>query len=374
MNANKAKEWLPLVCLCAMALTILHSGAVWAHKGSDAFLTGRVEAHRMDGFWDVHLRDVAVVFAIDDNDDRAITWGELSAHAEELAMYLRDRVQFFNSGEACDAALAQVQVNEHSDGVYAQFPLTVICPTPISVLTIRYRFLFDVDAQHRALVSIASDAGTQSRVISADTPEIVIAVNDQAVMPMLVDYAQIGVWHIWTGFDHVLFVVALLLGAVRVKETPPEPFRAWTANILTLVTAFTLAHSITLVLTVMGAITIPSRLVEAAIALSVAIAAVNNIWNILGRHLAKITFVFGLVHGMGFAGALSDLGLPSEGRAFALAAFNVGVEAGQLAILALLLPVVYAMRVNLRGVQRAVTFVSIAIASAGAIWFLDRTM
>ena len=84
--------------------------------------------------------------------------------------------------------------------------------------------------------------------------------------------------------------------------------------------------------------------------------------------------MFGLVHGMGFAGALSDLGLPSEGRAFALAAFNVGVEAGQLAILALLLPVVYAMRVNLRGVQRAVTFVSIAIASAGAIWFLDRTM
>lgn len=374
MNANKAKEWLRLVCLCAFAVAALNSTAVWAHKGSDAFLTGRIEANRMEGFWDVHLRDVATVIAIDDNDDRAITWEEVLTHAGELAMVLRARVQFSNADEACDVTLARIQVNEHSDGVYAQFPLTVNCPTPISALTIRYRFLFDVDAQHRALVSIASGSNTQSRVISADTPEIVITTRDNAVMSMLVDYARVGVWHIWTGFDHVLFVVALLLGAARVKYSNHKPLRALAANVLTLVTAFTIAHSITLILTVLGAITIPSRLVEGAIALSVAIAAVNNIWNILGRHTTKITFMFGLIHGMGFAGALSELGLPSEGRVFALAAFNVGVEAGQLAILALLFPVVYAMRINLLGAQRAVTYVSFAIASAGAIWFIDRTM
>jgi HupE / UreJ protein len=143
-------------------------------------------------------------------------------------------------------------------------------------------------------------------------------------------------------------------------------------DVLKVVTAFTLAHSITLSLAVLGAVELPSRLVESVIAASVVAAALNNVRPLVTRRLWLVAFGFGLVHGFGFASVLADLGLPSDALALALVGFNVGVELGQLAIVLLFLPLAFALRRTSFYRRWVMHGGSLAIALLAAVWFAER--
>jgi hypothetical protein len=189
-------------------------------------------------------------------------------------------------------------------------------------------------------------------------------------------YIWEGVWHIWIGFDHILFLVALLLPAVLVRGPggwgPAPSLKLATIEVLKVVTAFTVAHSITLSLAALGVISLPSRLVESVIAASVVLAALNNLRATIDKRRWVMAFVFGLVHGFGFASVLADLGLPSDALLLALVGFNVGVELGQLAIVAAFLPIAF--------VLRATSFYRVGVLQAGSVlvavlagwWFIER--
>ncbi len=155
-------------------------------------------------------------------------------------------------------------------------------------------------------------------------------------------------WHIWIGFDHILFLLSLLLPAVLIwrasRWQAVETFRAAFVDVFRIVTSFTVAHSITLSLATLGFVSLPSRWVESAIAASVVLAALNNLWPLFHGRRWMVAFGFGLIHGFGFASVLVDLGLPRETLVLALVGFNLGVEAGQLAIVALFLPLAFALR------------------------------
>ena len=138
------------------------------------------------------------------------------------------------------------------------------------------------------------------------------------------------------------------------------------------VTAFTLAHSVTLTLATLGLVSLPSRLVESAIACSVVLAALNNVWPIVRQRLWLLAFGFGLLHGLGFAGALLDLGLPAHAMVVPLLAFNLGVELGQLAIVALLLPLIFALRETSLYPRLMLRAGSSAIAVLGGLWLVER--
>ena len=185
-----------------------------------------------------------------------------------------------------------------------------------------------------------------------------------------------GIWHIWLGFDHILFHVSLLLPAVFVRDRTgwraSKTFRGAFVDVAKVVTAFTVAHSITLFLAALSIVELPSRFVESAIAASVVLAAINNVVPVVatGRWIAA--FAFGLLHGFGFAGALQDLGLPTSSMALSLASFNVGVELGQLAIVLPFLPIAFLLRRTT--LYRRVIFVggSVAIATLASVWLVER--
>ena len=143
-------------------------------------------------------------------------------------------------------------------------------------------------------------------------------------------------------------------------------------DVLRIVTAFTVAHSITLSLAVLGLVTLPSRLVESAIAASVVAAALNNIWPLVRGRRWMVAFLFGLVHGFGFASVLADLGLPQGALAVALLGFNVGVELGQLAIVAVFLPLAYALRRSWFYRRAVLVGGSLLIALLAAVWLVER--
>ncbi len=191
-----------------------------------------------------------------------------------------------------------------------------------------------------------------------------------------VRYIIEGIWHIWIGFDHILFLLSLLLPAVLVYEVKrwqgAPTFGLALRQVVGVVTAFTLAHSITLTLASLELMSLPSRWVESAIAASVVLAAANNLWPVVERRRWLLAFMFGLIHGFGFASVLTELGLPKDALVLSLLGFNLGVEIGQLAIVAAFLPVAYLLR-NTRFYRRGIfKSGSIITAVVALFWLIER--
>ncbi len=355
-----------------------------AHKPSDSYLTINVaDANSGDisGRWDIALRDLDFAIGLDADGNGDITWGEVRARHGEIAAYALARLAVrsgdgSDAGAPCTVEAGTQQIDDHTDGAYTVLPLAVRCATPPAALTITYALFADLDPQHRGLLNLQAGGRTRSAVLGPEAATQTFDLQAASHWRQFVDYAREGVWHIWIGFDHILFLLSLLLPAVlrwhARRWQPAETFHEAFVDVFKIVTAFTVAHSITLSLATLGLVTLPSRWVESAIAASVVLAALNNVAPVVHGRRWTVAFAFGLVHGFGFASVLADLGLPREALALALVGFNLGVEAGQLAIVVAFLPLAFAMRRT--AVYRKAVMVggSLVIAALACLWFVER--
>jgi hypothetical protein len=322
----------------------------YAHKPSDSYLTLKVQAGQLQGQWDIALRDMEFAVGLDANGDGEITWGELSARHSAIASYALARLQITAGGGACALQASDHLVDQHSDGVYA---------------VIR-------------LARIELNGVTQTAVFSPERRLQQFDTTAASVWGQIVAYAREGIWHIWIGYDHILFLLSLLLPSVwlwtEARWRAASRFGPAFWEVFRVVTAFTIAHSITLTIAALEIISLPSRLVESVIAASVLLAALNNLYPLVSARRWIIAFSFGLVHGFGFASVLTDLGLPRSALVSSLFGFNLGVELGQLAIVSVFLPVAYALR-NTRFYARIVFATgSIVIALLATIWLAERAL
>ena len=361
----------------AVAWLMLWAGAALAHKSSDSYLTVQVRADQVNVQWDIALRDIQFAIGLDANGDDQITWGELQQKERELQAWASSRLSLQRGG-ACTFKPQALQVDEHTDGGYAVLAWSGRCPQQHGPLSIQYSLLFDLDTQHRGLLKLDLDGVTHSAVLGPQSGVMQFAEATTAGA-QFVQYLWQGVWHIWIGFDHILFLLALLLPAVLLRRRwgrgsgvhGVSRFKDASLSVLAVVTAFTLAHSITLSLAALQIISLPSRLVESAIAASVVFAAANNLVPMVqGRWL--MAFFFGLIHGFGFASVLTELGLPTGALIVSLVGFNLGVELGQLAIVAVFLPLAFVLRHTpfyQRGVLLGGSLAALLVALA---WFVER--
>lgn len=349
-----------------------------AHKSSDSYLSLSLKGQTITGQWDVALRDLDHAIGLDSNNDGVITWGELRSRQGQVASYLLARLKFNSDGKPCTTRVVEHLVDDHSDGAYEVLRFAADCAEPPQNLEISYDFFFDLDPQHRGLLRFEATGQTHTAVLGPSQKTWHLEGGSVSWIRTFLDYFEEGVWHIWTGYDHMLFLAALLLPAVLSRRAGKwvgvaefgEVFR----NVLKIVTAFTLAHSITLSLAVLGFISIPSRLVESAIALSVIAAAINNIRPVVQDRLWLVAFGFGLVHGLGFANVLAELGLPAGALAVALVSFNLGVEAGQLAIVSAILPVAYLCRHWRLYPGFVLGAGSCGIVAVASVWLVERSL
>ena len=382
-------------CLAAivsgMALW-LAAAPVHAHKPSDSYLSVVVpegsDGAPPSGRWDIALRDLDFAIGLDANGDGDITWGELRARHAAIAAYAQARLGLAADGVACSVEVGAQAVDSHTDGAYSVLPLRFLCPRAagapaIGKITLDYRLFADIDPQHRGLLNLSAGGSTRTAVFGPQNASQEFVLGTSSRLAQFIDYAREGVWHIWIGFDHILFLLSLLLPAVLVwQRVAGGPGLQWQPvarlsqafwDVLRIVTAFTLAHSITLSLATLGYVSLPSRWVESAIAASVVLAALNNVRPLfVHRRRWMVAFGFGLIHGFGFASVLADLGLPQEALVLALLGFNLGVEIGQLAIVAVFLPVAYALRRTAFYRQGVRVGGSLLIAAIAAVWFAER--
>lgn len=359
-----------------MLWIIMPTLPAFAHKLSDSYLTLSIEADRTDGRWDIALRDLDYAIGLDADDDGQLTWGEVRSRLPAIHDYVFSRLAVSMGEATCAGRPTADLLDHHTDGTYAVLKFSLDCPHPTLRMDINYNLLFDVDPQHRGLAQIVSGEGVTGVIFSPEHAQQSVRVGASRPWGTLLSYAHEGVHHIWSGIDHLLFLMALLLPSVLrrrdgVWEAVPA-FRPALIQTAAVVTAFTVAHSITLTLAALDLVRLPARLVESAIAASVVLAALNNMVPLVSERRWVVALGFGLLHGFGFAGALADLGLPPNATVAALAGFNLGVEAGQLLIVALFLPIAYGFR-RMRIYQRGVVAAgSCSIAALALCWLIER--
>ncbi len=348
-----------------------------AHKASDSYLVLDVSGSAVSGQWDIALRDIDFALGLDVDGNGEITWGEVRARHADIEHWALDRLRLKRGG-VCALRVADHLVDTHTDGAYAVLRLAGECPRAEGELTVGYRLLFELDALHRGLLRLDFDGTPHSAVLAPERAEQQFVAGQHSRLAQFGQYLLEGVWHIWIGFDHILFLLALLLPAVLVHEggrwRGAGRFGDALREVLWVVTAFTLAHSITLSLAALGLVMLPSRLVESAIAASVVLAAANNLKPLVEGRRWVVAFLFGLIHGFGFATVLAELGLPQQALVLSLLGFNLGVELGQLAIVAVFLPLAFGLRATAfyrRGVFIGGSAATLAIAF---IWLLERAL
>jgi hypothetical protein len=363
--------------------TLLFFNPVWAHSSSNSFIEISQDTNGVSLRVDLPLRDLDLVFDLDLDGDGAVTWQEVRQQQPAIDRWLASGLLFTGDAAPCDLGPSDWAAARYGDEVYLSLMASLECQVSgaPAVIAVRYQLFFDQDTLHRGLLKASLGGKNVSAVFSPERPEQTIDPAKSGFFWVLSDYLIEGVWHIWIGADHILFLISLLIPCVYLRQAsgsggwrPVEKIRPALVNVLAVVTAFTLAHSVTLGLTVLEIVTPPEGIVEPVIAASVIVAALAN----LTRHLVhlrwQIALGFGLIHGFGFASVLSDLGLPKEQLTAALLGFNIGVELGQLAIVSAFFPVAWALRRTAFYRWGIMVAGSISIAAVAAFWLMQRLM
>jgi hypothetical protein len=350
---------------------------VLAHKPSDSYLTLDLDGTTVAGRWDIALRDLDHALGLDRDGDDAITWGELQTRHGAIAEYALARLRLTGEGRNCGLNADRQWVVNHSDGAYTVLYWTSDCRAD-ELRQLDYRLFADLDPTHRGLVQLRYPDGVQTAILGGDQPLLALEPGGRGNWSQFAEYWREGVWHIWIGFDHILFLLALLLPSVLWWQDGcwqrAASLGRVARDVVAVVTAFTVAHSITLSAAVLGWVVLPARLVESAIAATVIFAALNNLFPMVRARRWLLAFGLGLIHGFGFAGVLIDLGLPADALALALAGFNLGVEFGQLVIVFLFVPLAYALRGSWFYRRACLQFGSLAVASMALLWLLERSL
>ena len=380
-----------LVVILFLSLLVMNASVANAHELSSGYLTLNAgEENTYSGELLLKPDDIGQVAGLDTNGNGALTWGEIHQNLPLLESYIANVLSIRVDDSPCEISLNMPNIRSVSGESYLVSPIQVMCKSA-GTMGIRYDGIFEHSPTHKLLVNVnlAGQSGSRTQnnsqsstentsvtsVLDIDNRSVTYDAVTTSLTALFISLVYEGVWHIFIGIDHILFLVATLLTVNLAREQKqwqkePSASRVLKHTVI-LVSAFTLAHSITLTATALNFIALDSRLVELGIAISVLLTALNNIYPLIVR-LGIITFAFGLLHGMGFASVFADLNAQSNNLVLSVAAFNIGVEVGQLAIVAVLLPLLLWLRHYTFYAKTLMPLLSSVIAIIAINWTIQR--
>jgi hypothetical protein len=357
------------------AFSLLGAAPVSAHSTSTSFLV--VEAATAGDpvalRWDLSLHDLVWTVFIDRDFDGVVTWREVQDSRSSIQHAVLSQIDVARGGAPCALRMSELALAERLEQNHLSVLLVATCPQP-GRLSIGGALFMSADASQRMLVSALGGAETSAGVVGPgarwEEPERVSAWRG------FVRFVGEGIWHVLIGYDHIAFVLLLLLPSVL--RSVDGRWRGDTRlgqvarDILFVVTAFTVAHSTTLALSATGTVSLPAQPIEIAIAASIAVAGAINLLPRLSHARLWLAFGFGLVHGFGFANVLSEVDTQGTSLLPLLGGFNIGVEIAQLAIVSVVLPVIYAVRASRWYSTGVMPLGSCALGAAGLVWMIQR--
>jgi len=351
-----------------LALALLWSAGAYAHPLDDSRLTVAIDGVELDLRWEISLRDLDAMVDLDRDRDNRISAEEHQAGRAAIEHYVRPHLRVDADGRVCEGFKpAEQSFSQREEGSFVALRYALACPTLPGRLGIAYDLFSKEHPAPRMFVTVTAGGRVWADIMSNDQKSLSIDLGEAGEVGFGGFFVS-GIMHMLEGIDHLLFLAVLLLPLMLTGDRSLVRRLIEAAKILT---AFTVAHGLTLWLAALGLVDIPSRLVESVIALSIAATALDNVRPFLGGRRWLVAFGFGLVHGLGFASALGPLELPPVELALALLAFNLGLEAAQLGVAALALFAGYA----LTGARR--TLLPLGSAAAGLVamvWFAERAL
>jgi hypothetical protein len=358
----------------ALLLGAAASGGALAHANGSTYLQiDSADAGAVTATWDIPVQDLQLPLELDANGDGVLTMDELNAREAALVRFTAGRLQVRRGGGDCELHAGGPTMREHETETFVSLPLSAVCAAngPLEVST----SLFFGSPGYSALLDVQTPEHRFAAVLSMNGPTWT-QPPVPSVLATIWRFLREGVWHVLIGYDHIAFVLLLLLPSV-LRASPA----GWSAianrrevvrDLLKIVTGFTLAHSVTLGLAATGAVRLPEQPIEVAIAASIVIAGLLNLFPAAAHWRLRLALGFGLIHGFGFANALQ--GIAAEGLPLApmLAGFNAGVEVAQLLIIAAALPFLWLLSRRPIYPRRVMPALSMATALTGAFWLIGR--
>jgi hydrogenase/urease accessory protein HupE len=361
------KQIFQPICLFAIALfsvmfTAIPSQAHWADLA-----VGEVRIDQTDAVLNLTI-PTGLVSIADDNQDGKLNATEVDRHTDALKKLIGDQIQMINQqGElgkfTIQASTQSLPVPQANTQTHSTLQLDYRWEQQIEELTLRYKLFIPDAPAARSLITASHNGKTQSLVFTPNSSEFTLI--SRSISKQIYSFVLLGIEHILTGYDHILFLISLLLVSSSL------------GSIIKIVTAFTISHSVTLSLAVLNIVSLPSQLVECAIALTIVYVAAENLWKKSFNHRWGLTFGFGLIHGLGFAGILSEIQIPRSNLFTSLASFNLGVEIGQIAVVSicyLLLKFIQKQFKEQKWQLHLTKFASLGIIAMGMVWFAERAL
>jgi hypothetical protein len=324
--------------------------------------------------WDLGAADLHWAVGLDRDGDGRVTWGEVTAGRASIESLALSGLRVVRGGVGCTLHLRDLMITSHASEPSISLLLDGSCPAA-GRLAISSTIFAEQDASQKTLLMLQTPQDAFTTILEPSGTAWT-APASSSWLATAFRFIGEGIWHVWIGYDHIAFLLLLLLPSVL--RWTPQGWRAATSgrnavrDLLVVVTAFTIAHSITLALAATGAARPPVRLIEASIALSIIAAGVLNLFPVAARWRLALAFGFGLMHGFGFANALAELGANCARLVPALAGFNIGVELAQLSIVLAVFPWLLRARTSSFYSMRFLPATSVLIAMAGAVWLSQR--
>lgn len=369
---NRLGHYALLVCTLFLS-QLLFTQSAQAHSLNDSYLTLDTDGSQLTGTLQLAVDDLEIAIGLDSNADRQVTWGEILQAGNSIDAYIQQRMLVSRGQMPCTLSTGSYLIDTLAGGAYVSVPLSGVCENDTGTLTINYSLFTDVDSSHRGIAAIQFEQQSFNQVFASDRQQLQLDGTQTAWLLNLGHFIYEGIWHIWIGIDHVLFIIAMLVGLVlHHRRRSIISSRIISIEILKLVTAFTIAHSLTLIVATLELASLSPRLVEATIALTVAISGINILYPLFDKHHWQVAFVFGLIHGFGFANVLADLNLSGSQFLLGLLGFNIGVEIGQLAIVLVAVPLLLVLTRPQWSQRYGRVLAGLLIAQIGVMWFLER--
>ena len=352
---------------------------VCAHQGSTSYVSLAVEEDRIKGRWEIPVQDLDLALGLDSDKNRKVTLNELQHRFLEVKSYALRHLRLTVNGASGElvATNSQPIIEEFHDGASMALDFVFTNISYPTNLEVEYRFMFDRKPEDRAFMQVECRRVTQTGSFTADQPVQRFDLEARKSANKFRTFGWHSAWHVWAGLDHYLFLLTWLLPAVLCREQNQwqavVSFAESFMYVFKAVTAFTVANLVTLSLAALQLLTLPVLWAESAIAVTIVLAAVNNIRTIVRGQVWMLAFALGLIHGLGFTNMIPG---PEAHQSIlmALLSFTLGMEAGQLVIALAILPLVFALR-------RASFYRSVILKGGSAIisilaglWLVERLL
>jgi hydrogenase/urease accessory protein HupE len=346
------KRQLTLCMLLMLSFSYFLSPSAFAHtNNSEGFSIIEVKDQRLN--YELKLDLTELGHAMNKEMDQ-----EELFDSTVVQQYINSHISIYADSVRLDGSIQKSAVEMIKDTQFAVITMVYNLDQKPEKLVVDYNmFMDDSDPSHANFATVKMDGKQEEKILTYEARQI--EIGQVSIFQSIKQFVFLGLTHIFTGYDHILFVICLLFGVKNIRQ------------IVSLVTAFTIAHSITLVLATLQIVQLPSQLVESLIALSIIYVALVTIFNREPKHQPWVAFGFGLIHGFGFAGILAEMRLDGNHLVASLLSFNIGIEIGQLIIVSLAFPLILLIK-KLKKMEWIIPGTSIGILAFGLVWFVQR--